>query len=117
MKQAIHSESKNKQLKLLNKMKKELRQVVLNDIKKKGMEQKIFNEYHELAGVTRELLNILNDNNFTSMLNNDQKRDYDKLMLKLSKCGVRCQILVEESTSREFTAYLQNMPVDSKFIN
>ncbi len=117
MKQTLQRESKNKQLKLLNKMKNELRQVVLNDVKKKGMEQKIFNEYHELAGVTRELLNILNVNNFTSMLNDNQKRDYDNLMLKLSKCGVRCQILVEESASREFSQYLKNIPTESKYLN
>ncbi len=117
MKQAIHSDSKSKSLKLLKKMKRELRQNVLNEIKTKGMEQKLFNEYHELAGVTRELLSILNKNNLTSMLNDQQKREYDQLMLKLSKCGVRCQILVEESASREYEAFLQKLPAESKYLN
>lgn len=117
MKQAAQSQSKNKSLKLLKKMKNELRQVVLNDIKAKGLEHKLFNEYHELAGVTRELLTILNKNNLTSLLDDKEKKEYDKLMLKLSKCGVRCQILVEESASREFTAYLQKLPAESKYLN
>jgi len=107
MKELTNECRKNEYHDVLDKMKQELRQEVLHEIKSVGIRQKLFSEYYDLANATGNLLFMLENENFAGRLDANTRREYDQLMSRMSKNGVRCQILVEESTAEDYGLYLQ----------
>lgn len=110
----------NKQLKsskLLHKIKENLREEVLEDVKTKGLQQRLFKEYYDLAGTTGALLGMLQEYRFVEQLSDEERQNYDTLMTKLSCCGLRTQILLEQSTAEEYQSVLNNAKPASMLAN
>lgn len=98
--------AENKQI--LLKIKENLREEVLEGVKNFGLRQRLFSEYYELAKCTSTLLSMLQNKGFSSQLSDKERQEYDKLMTTLSCCGLRTQILLEQSTSEEYEQVLQS---------
>jgi|GEM_PF-2958342 len=102
---------------ILHRWKEELRHEVVQDIQHTGLRQQLFAEYNNLAGATGKLLSILQKYGFPSQLQNADNSEYNELMTLLSVSGLRCQILVEESSAQEFEAILTAAAPASELIN
>ncbi len=92
---------------MLLKIKENLREEVLQGVKSVGVQRRLFSEYYDLAGATGALLAMLQDSRFSDSLSDAAREQYDKIMTRLSCCGLRTQILLEQSTAEEFTALLR----------
>lgn len=103
--------------KLLHKIKEDLREEVLEDVKAKGLRHRLFQEYYDLAGATGALLGMLQQFSFPEQLEGDERRVYDALMTKLSCCGLRTQILLEQSNAEEYETVLNNAKPASMLAN
>lgn len=109
--------AKSQRGEILNKWKEELRQEVMQDIHSTGLRQQLFAEYNSLAATTSRLLSILQQYEFPKQLQGQDSERYNELMSQLSVCGLRCQILVEESTAQEYEAFLTTAAPVSERIN
>ncbi len=93
---------------ILLKIKENLRKEVLSEVRNVGLRRKLFSEYYDLAGATSTLLGILQKHGFAQSLGEQDRQNYDKLMSRLSCCGLRTQILLEQSSSQEYEMLLSN---------
>jgi hypothetical protein len=93
---------------MLLKIKENLRKEVLSEVRNIGLRRKLFAEYYDLAGATSTLLRILQQHDFAQSLGEQERQSYDKLMSRLSCCGLRTQILLEQSSNQEYEALLSN---------
>ncbi len=104
MDKAQHRDQEEKQM--LLKIKENLRKEVLNEVKNIGLRRKLFSEYYDLAGATSRLLGLLKEYDFMKDLTDADRKIYDNLMSRLSCCGLRTQILLEQSSTQEYEAIL-----------
>lgn len=102
---------------ILHKIKETLREEVMQGVKNQGLQQRLFSEYYDLAGCTGSLLGILQNARFVESLSDADRQQYDKLMTQLSCCGLRAQILLEQSTQQEYETVLQTTAPASSMVN
>jgi predicted nuclease of restriction endonuclease-like RecB superfamily len=113
----ITTSTKSQYVEILNKWKEELRQEVMQNIHSTGLRQQLFAEYNALAATTSKLLSILQKYDFPKQLEAEDSEKYNALMSQLSVSGLRCQILVEESTAQDYEAFLTTAAPASERIN
>ncbi len=102
---------------ILLKIKENLREEVLQGVKTVGLRQRLFTEYYDLANTTSSLLALLQRFDFAGKLQGKDKENYDAIMTRLSCCGLRTQILVEQSSAEEYQALLQKIQPASDLAN
>lgn len=102
---------------MLRNLKQNLRADVLEDVMSMGLRNSIIEQYKELTGAASELIGLLAQTHYAESLDAEGKRCYDQLMARLSVCGIRCQILVEESFSVDDQAFLAVAPAPTAALN
>lgn len=117
MKEHAHASNNTEVHELLHKIKEELRQEVLEEVEEKGLRDRVFAEYYDLANSAGRLLGLLSKYNFPVHISEEDRQVYDALMRKISVSGLRCQILVEASTESDYESFLMSTPVVSEMAN
>jgi len=105
------------QTEMLLRIKETLREEVIEGVRNQGLQQRLFSEYYDLAGCTSSLLGLLQNARFVESLSDADRQQYDSLMTKLSCCGLRAQILLEQSTQQEYETVLQTTEPPSGMAN
>lgn len=117
MNKTVSQNKSRGQNELLLKIKESLRDEVMEGVKNQGLQQRLFSEYYDLAGCTSKLLGILQQAKFMDQLDPEDRQTYDKLMTRLSCCGLRAQILLEQSTQAEYETLLHTSEPASSLAN
>jgi hypothetical protein len=83
-----------------------LRPEVLDDIQDMGFRDTMIKEYSEMAQTLGRVLDLVEENNFQSVLSEADRIEYENLLLWLGVCARRYKILINESEAMDMAVAL-----------